>query len=246
MKFPEIEAAKPRRILAYSGGLDSYLVARLWPCEVLVFCSLGQRYAIREIQAINDLAANAPPHGELIFDHSLQLGPWERFSDSIIPLRNLLIAAACTRYGDTIVTGTLAGEINHDKTPDFFRAAAEVMTICYRPSYWCEGREIRFDNPASGLTKAGLIRLATERGIDPRDWSHTVSCYSPHGFCGRCGSCFKRWVAHEVNGIREDYHTPPWRSRYALEAFGKAIDGEYPSQRAAEVIAAGKIVGALD
>lgn len=229
------EKKKPGAVLLFSGGLDSYLVHRLWQPEHLLFIACGHRYEKREIQAICDLGDDV--RSRLHYNYSLNLGGWER-EDAIIPLRNLLFAAVASRYADTVWMGGLAGEVNWDKTPEFYWTASAALSHCYRPSYWCEGRVVHVTSPAAHLTKAELLKLALEKGVTREEVANTVSCYEKEGFCGECSSCFKRAVATKLNGWVEDYAWPPFESLVAFRAIVKAHQGEYPERRCTEVLQA--------
>ena len=64
-----------------------------------------------------------------------------------------------------------------------------------------EGKGVTVRTPLIDLTKAEIIRLGTELGVD---YSLTVSCYdpSPEGkACGRCDSCTLRKRGFEQAGI---------------------------------------------
>ena len=55
-----------------------------------------------------------------------------------------------------------------------------------------EGRPLRLYTPLQQLTKAGIIRLGQELGVD---YSVTHSCYDPTAAgrpCGHCDSCLLR------------------------------------------------------
>lgn len=222
-----------KRVLLFSGGLDSYLVHRLFKPEVLLYVGCNHKYQDREEKAIKDLKLDKVVKRDL----SLDLQRWER-TDAIIPLRNMLFAAVASRYGDTIWMGSLRGEINWDKTDEFYWLTSAAMSHCYNASYWSEGRVIKVESPVQHLTKAQLIARAIKEGINPKDWSKTVSCYDSRGFCGQCSSCFKRWVAHTLNGITEKYKVDPLESRESQLALEKVREGTYTGIRAIETATA--------
>lgn len=231
---PEIKDRKnPKTVLLFSGGLDSYLVQRLYKPDVLLYCACNHQYQRRELKAIKELGIKQFVH----FDETLDLAQWER-RDAIIPLRNLLFSAVASRYGDIVWLGALSDEINWDKSKNFMALAGLVMTECYRESYWSDGREIYVESPVKHLTKAQLIRKAREAGIQPEEWSKTVSCYTKDGFCGECSSCFKRWVAHTLNGISEKYKVDPLHSQMCLNNIAKVVNQTYRGIRAVEVVTA--------
>jgi len=235
------EQPKPGRALMFSGGMDSYLVHRLWRPEYLVFCAAGHRYERREAQAVERLGLR----GAVVVDRTLNLGPWER-DDAIVPLRNLLFAAVGSRYADTVWLASLAGEVNWDKTPEFYWTASAALSHCHRTSYWCEGRTVAVESPCARSTKAQLLRQALLAGVTREEVGLTVSCYDPGGFCGRCSSCFKRAVATKLNGWVEEYAVDPFGTRKCWEAVAAALQGNYSAQRRTEVLEAVGWEGTLD
>ena len=70
-----------------------------------------------------------------------------------------------------------------------------------------EGRgafEIR--TPLANMSKADIIRLGTELGVD---YSLTHSCYDPDGSglaCGKCDSCLLRRAGFEGAGVADPTH----------------------------------------
>jgi 7-cyano-7-deazaguanine synthase in queuosine biosynthesis len=238
---PEKDHPKNKTVMLFSGGLDSYLAYRIYKPDVLLYCACNHKYQARELKAIRDLKLK----DQVTVDFSLDLEKWER-TDAIIPLRNLLFAAVASRYGDLIWLGALSDEINWDKSKQFMAIASITMSHCYNPSYWCDGRTIDIESPVKKFTKAQLIALALELGIKPEEWAKTVSCYSKAGFCGECSSCFKRWVAHTLNGITEKYKVDPWKTDKARENVNKLCNRTYTGQRAIEVAVALMVVGGID
>jgi 7-cyano-7-deazaguanine synthase in queuosine biosynthesis len=227
------EVPKPGAALMFSGGMDSYLAFRVFQPAVLVYCTIGHRYQERELLAVERCGLA----GRVVLDATLDLSSWER-GDAIIPLRNLLLAAVGSRYADRVWLGSLEGEVNWDKTPDFYWTASSALSHCHRTSYWCEGRLITVESPTAGFTKSGLLREALASGVTREEVGMTVSCYDPDGFCGRCSSCFKRAVATKLNGWVEDYREDPFQSTVALSAAVKALDGTYGPSRSREILEA--------
>lgn len=226
------EQPKRGQVLMFSGGMDSYLAYKLFDPKFLVFCAARHRYQDREAKAIEQLGLR----GLVIVDQTLDLSSWER-ADAIIPLRNLLFAAVGSRYADTVWLGSLLGEGSHDKTPDFYRVASSALRQCYlQDEYWCDGRTVYVESPVASFTKARLLRRALVDGVVTREEvGHTVSCYQPGGFCGRCASCFKRAVATKLNGWVEEYEVDPFSSEKAVAARERLRTGYYHGERRKEL-----------
>lgn len=234
MSIPVVKEKKiEKTVLLFSGGLDSYLVYKLFNPDVLLYVACNHKYQSRELRAIKDLNLNK----KIIVDYSLDLEKWERV-DAIVPLRNLLFSAVASRYGDVIWMGALAGEINWDKSKQFMALAGLTMSHCYNQSYWNEGRVVYVESPVVHLTKTQLLAQACKVGIPVNEFSKTVSCYHKDGFCGECSSCFKRWIACTLNGIVEKYKVNPGSGVQASIAIAKLIDKTYTGLRAIETATA--------
>ena len=67
-----------KKVLLYSGGMDSWLISRLWKPDVKLYIDMNTRYSKEEIKRL--------PKDVVI--EKLDLSKWER-NDKIIPLRNL-------------------------------------------------------------------------------------------------------------------------------------------------------------
>lgn len=204
-----------KRVLLYSGGLDStalwYLLNKPHP----IYCPLGHRYEVLERMAIQHIAriTEGSLYPELVF--ALKLGAYER-DDAHIPYRNLLLAsAAALRGADVIYLGALRGEASPDKTNAFARATSKALSEA-------SGRRIRVEFPALHLTKTRLVHrfLQETDSVAYHALLASRSCYTNSRYevgvvgCGRCQSCFRRWVAMSNNGIEERYARDPagrWR-----------------------------------
>ena len=69
------------KILLYSGGMDSWLMNKLWKPDVKLYINLNGRYNKQEI-------AHLPKD---VIIENLDLSKWER-KDRILPLRNLYLS----------------------------------------------------------------------------------------------------------------------------------------------------------
>lgn len=206
------------RVLLFSGGMDSFIAAHLWPADLLLYVALGHRYQDQELDTIADCGLDVG------IDRRLYLGDLER-EDAIIPLRNLYLAAIGSHYGDVIALGALAGEVNPDKTERFRVQASEVLTTCNAPSYWSAGRTIEVVYPLAQWTKAQLVRKYLDNHGDPEALvARTRSCYEATDLpCGWCAACVKRHIALALNGLSEATGRPPQESPH-LDAIRERWD----------------------
>jgi 7-cyano-7-deazaguanine synthase len=125
-----------------------------------------------------------------------------------VPARNtvfLALALACaeTRGADAIVLGVNAVDYSGypDCRPEYLAAFAEVARLGTRAGV--EGRPIEFLAPLVTLTKAEIIRLGLDLGVD---YGLTTSCYDPDPSgrpCGGCDSCRIRAAGFAAAGASD-------------------------------------------
>jgi len=226
----ELESPKPKKILLFSGGLDSYIAYKLWKPDLLLYCQLNHRYCRQELETISKLNID---HSTLIIDKKVSLYSEERL-DAIIPLRNLFLVSIASRYADTIGMGVLSGEVNGDKGEDFRSLSEQLLSVCYSNSYWCEGRKINLVYPINNYTKAELINEYLLNGFSIPELLATRSCYSTSAIpCGQCSACVKRFIAMTINGIQEHYEVDP-RISPIIQEFKKRFN-TYDDKRKKEI-----------
>ena len=112
-----------KKILLYSGGMDSWLIDKIWKPDKKVYINMHTRYSEQEIHKIK--ARNEDV--EII---DFPLGQWER-DDKIIPLRNLyLVMAICNYTGNEdvdICLGATAGDRVLDKSIGFTERVNDLL-----------------------------------------------------------------------------------------------------------------------
>ena len=217
-------------VILNSGGMDSFFVASMKPGVQHVFVDIGQKYAAKERVAASHIAAffGSP----LVHVRGAEIGSFEDAASGIIPLRNAELILCAGQFGNIINLGILSNEVNSDKSPEFLRAMELVMNISCRAQYWTEGTTFSIKTPLGTKSKAQLVKEWAV-SCDTAGWEallQTVSCYSASdSHCGRCPSCFKRWVAlrvavgddwsfHFQEDPKQWYPLEHWQSKgYALD-----------------------------
>ena len=111
-----------------------------------------------------------------------------------VPARNtvflaLALAMAETRAAEAIVVGVNAIDYSGypDCRPEYLDAFRSLATLATKAGV--SGRPLEILAPLVSLTKADIIRLGLELGVD---YGLTSSCYDPDAAgrpCGRCDSC---------------------------------------------------------
>lgn len=208
------------KVLLSSGGMDSFLLAHEPELKgaAHVFVNIGQKYLEKERTSAK-LVANSCG-AEFIEVVTNQIAKYEHES-GIIPLRNAEMLLCAAQHGEQIYFGVIADEINSDKSPEFVAAIQETMNISHKAQYWTEGKQFQILTPFRNFTKTQLVQRYHDNGGSLPKLLTSVSCYDAGSHhCGRCASCFKRWVAltnvSRYNGWREwGFYQDPmdWKSR---------------------------------
>lgn len=203
-----------------SGGIDSYTAYRLYEqnflCDnkedkVYLFVNCNQPYARKELDVVSKLVPSvrvikAPLVNEWINTHVTP-------HNQEIVGRNSLAIFYGSLMANNVVLSSLSTETYPgaviDKQPEYLDKLQDVLSIN-------ANKNVHILRPFSTLTKSQLVCLGLSKGITKEDYRKTVSCYdevSTH--CGKCSTCFKRWVAMINNDIEEDYAFNPWKNEYA-------------------------------
>jgi len=218
----------PRAVVLLSGGLDSATAAALARREGFSLCGLTVRYGqvhTQEIEAARRVAAalGFERHAEIdvnlaSFGGSALIGdgaiPQDRPLDATdipatyVPARNTVMLSLALAWAEVldaerIVIGVNAVDYSGypDCRPEFIAAFEYLASLATRagvsghaPCIWA---------PLQQLSKAGIIRLGQELGVD---YGLTHSCYSPRAGgrpCGHCDSCRLRAKGFEEAGVAD-------------------------------------------
>lgn len=205
-----------RAVVLLSGGLDSATAAAMAQREGWELFALTMKYGQvhqAELRAARAVAAalGVSRHIELAvnlsaFGGSSLTGEGDIPKDELgapgvpstyVPARNtvflsLALAWAEVLGAERIVIGVNAIDYSGypDCRPEFIAAFEYLASLATKAGV--EGRPPRVYAPLQHLTKAGIIRLGAELGVD---YSLTHSCYDPAPDdrpCGHCDSCLLR------------------------------------------------------
>ena len=211
------DESKAAAVVLLSGGLDSATAAAWARREGFSLAALsldyGQRHRV-ELDCARRVAAHLgiTDHMVLPIDLSafggsaltdagiaVQKGrSTEEMAEGIpvtyVPARNtvflaLALAMAETRAAEAIVVGVNAIDYSGypDCRPEYLDAFRSLATLATKAGV--SGRPLEILAPLVSLTKAEIIRLGLELGVD---YGLTSSCYDPDAAgrpCGRCDSC---------------------------------------------------------
>lgn len=226
------ETQAPRAVVLLSGGLDSATVlararADGYRCHALSF-RYGQRHDA-ELQAAERVAGalGAVEHrtvsldlggfgGSALTDDNVAVpeSPGEGIPVTYVPARNTVFLSIAMGWAevldaDAIYIGVNAVDYSGypDCRPAFIEAFQSLAGVATKQGL--EGRAPEIRTPLMALSKAAIIRMGRELGVD---YGLTVSCYQADEAgraCGRCDACRFRRQGFDEAGIPDP--TAYWR-----------------------------------
>ncbi|HDL74906.1 MAG TPA: hypothetical protein ENH06_00780 [bacterium] len=192
INFDTITKKNNKRVLLYSGGMDSFIISKLAHWDVLLFIDSNSRYSAIEREFLLRQKLN-----NLVIDVRLNLSDLEMES-AMVPLRNLYFVMMGSYYGDTICLGSTLGDRSTDKDHDFANLSSSLLSHIYKKSWWCEGRKIFIDLTWKKFTKGDLIYKYLDLEFPLEDLiTKSFSCYYPINgrACGKCKPCIRKWIS---------------------------------------------------
>lgn len=230
---------KKRLCIGMSGGLDSYCAfikaaqSSFYEEVTLLFHNYGQPFYKEEESVVTEIRGaiagatnpfkadtdrlaylkgpkinwvtvhtNLVPQGQDISD----------FENYIVPARNLVIAAECSNYGNTvwIVANRRSNEGvgTRDKTSRFYNSASDIFSEFY-------GFQVTVESPFFTQSKLQMVQNHLAEGWSKDALVATFSCYakpdptSDIKACGKCGACWKKWRLLEELGIEYKFRSHP-------------------------------------
>lgn len=212
-------------VVLLSGGLDSTTAAAMarregWALYALTI-SYGQVHQA-ELAAARRVAAalGVVKHVELdvnlkAFGGSSLVGDGDIPKDDLgavgipstyVPARNTVFLSLALAWAEVVGATRIVIGVNAldysgypDCRPEYIAAFEYMASLATKAGV--EGHGVRLYTPLQHLTKAGIIRLGQELGLD---YGLTHSCYDPGPAgrpCGHCDSCLLRAKGFEEAGV---------------------------------------------
>lgn len=192
-----------KKVLLYSGGMDSWLIDKLWEPDEKIYFNLNTEYSDLEISKLSDDVK--------VIDFPY-LKQFEIPENGVIPLRNLyLVMLACnyTGFEDVeICLGATMGDRVHDKTLPFRDMCEQLLNYLYAPQNCLdELKHIKINFDYKNYSKSDLLYEYLERGGSMEvALKESFSCHHPVGDepCWMCKPCFRKWLAFKRYGCQFD------------------------------------------
>lgn len=192
-----------KKVLLYSGGMDSWLIDKIWRPDLKIYIDMNTSYSQQEIERLDaDVRVVRFPQ---LSNYSLP--------NSIIPLRNLylyMIAANETGFEDVqICLGALNGDRINDKSQTFSQIATELLQYLYQPQQSQPGRRIEAVMLFKDMSKRELCELYIKQGGTLKEIKEqSFTCYQPinDSECLSCKACFRKAIPLIVSGFEYSNH----------------------------------------
>lgn len=180
-----------KKVLLYSGGMDSWIIDKLWKPDIKLFIDIKTPSSKEERKRL--------PKDVIIKE--LDLSEYEEKTGShLLPLRNLILAEIASYYGDTICIGSVGGSIHYDNNEKFKNDTEQLLNYLYSEN---NSKKIKIELPYMNTSKEELVRLYKEQGGNlEKAFNNSFSCYEPVNGkeCGECISCKQKIEAFKKNG----------------------------------------------
>lgn len=178
------------KVLLYSGGVDSWLIDKLWKPDVKLYVDIHGMYSEHERRLL--------PEDTVVVDFPF-LGETEDKCNGFVPLRNLYFLMIASAFGDELCLGATAGDRGaRDKTPEFLMHTEETINDLLAKQSVYEGREVRVERRFADMSKRQMLEEYLAAGGDLESaFTETFSCFNPDrdgNPCYSCKPCFRKFV----------------------------------------------------
>lgn len=222
MREPSKTNHTPRALVVCSGGLDSTVAAAAklndgYEVELIHF-TYGCRAEVHEVDSVKAIAEELgvkctifplPVYkmGESrLLDADAEMAGGEagaEYAHEWVPARNLLLLSVAVARAEAqgieeVVLGNNLEEAGAypDNEPEFIDRMNDMLPFAVG-----DGKRVRITMPVGNLVKHEIVALGREIGAPLH---LTWSCYKNGKLhCGKCGPCFMRRTAFEINKLPE-------------------------------------------
>lgn len=185
-----------RKVLLYSGGMDSWLISRLENPDIKLFVDMGTESCRGEKTRLDKDVKIIDMHTLSQFERS--------DTDFILPMRNMYLIALASNFGEHIILGATSTDVVHDKTQEFADKMEDLLNYMWMPQKWTQGKQIKVDFKYKSYTRNQLFMEYLDNGGTWQEAYHnSFSCYTPKGVneCHNCRPCFLKLMTFIDAGI---------------------------------------------
>jgi 7-cyano-7-deazaguanine synthase in queuosine biosynthesis len=230
-----------KEVLCVSGGVDSTIAFFYLNKPQPIYFKLNHKYERKEMNCLKKLEKKIDGFTPL-YEDSLKLGRFEWGDNTphpaYIPLRNLFLAMLASMYGERIYIVGVKGDRVEDKSPEAYKVMSFAINFIKKPIE----KKVEILSPFWEMSKGEVVKwFVNNYGKEyAKDILYTsVSCYDDKtlGQCGRCNSCFRKWIGLEVGGIEcVDLFEEDIRKWEGISDYIRRVkEGEYDAKRSEEI-----------
>lgn len=217
-----------RAVVLLSGGLDSTTVLAIAQSQGFEPFALsfryGQRHAV-DLEAAANVAGDAGVTRHVVADIDLRAFGGSALTAEIevpkhhdaselgseipvtyVPARNTIFLSFALAFAETVVASDIFIGVNAldysgypDCRPEYIEAFTVMANLATKAGV--EGSALSIHTPLIDMSKADIIRVGTQLGVD---YGLTSSCYDPDSSgcpCGHCDSCLLRLKGFAEAGL---------------------------------------------
>ena len=208
-----------------SGGLDSATVLALAREQGFLLHALSFDYGQRhraELDAAARVASTLGAHSHRVIkldlraiggsaltaDIAVPESPTSGIPITYVPARNTVFLSLGLGLAEVLGASDLFIGVNAvdysgypDCRPEFIEAFERMANLATRAQI--EGRRLKIHTPIIGCSKADIVRIGLQHGVD---FSITVSCYQPDPdgrACAKCDACRLRAEGFAAAGVAD-------------------------------------------
>ena len=181
-----------KKVLLYSGGMDSYIISKLWKPDICVYIDYHtQQTAIERSRLPDDVIVVDLPLSQFMSNDG----------KNVIPLRNLIFSAVAINFGDIVAVGGVADDVHFDSAEEFVADATQLFNKFFEHEHM---KPVTITAPYKKYTKEQLLELYVDSGYSLDALiNESWSCYNPKNDgseCGVCDACRRKMKA--IKSIR--------------------------------------------
>ena len=190
-----------KKVLLYSGGLDSFCLSKLYKPDIHLYLSTGTIDNNRELDKLQSSIKKLT-----IVDISF-LQQYE-LTNKIIPFRNTFFILIAAQYGNIIYLGATAGDTTKDKDYVFQNQISSLLNYfgLDKDKLSIVDYPYKVELPFKELTKTQIVAEYLIANNTVEDLLiNSRSCYDgEEKECGLCRACLRKAIALVNNNIDID------------------------------------------